>query len=74
MPEPLKSGWKTTEFWITLAGQGIALMVIMGVIKPAEQATLGEHVAKSVEAIFALIVSGSTLLSYIAGRTRLKER
>lgn len=74
MAEPIKPGWKTTEFWITLSGQAVAVLVVLGVIKPTESATIGDSISKAVESVFALLISGATILSYVSGRVRLKDK
>lgn len=75
MPDPtVKPGWKTTEFWLTLAGQTVAILVVVGVVKPSEQPSLSDSLTRGVEAVFALLVSGATILSYVSGRVRLKDK
>lgn len=72
MVDPIKSGWKTTEFWQTLILQGLSLAVILRVISPTDSAGLGSAMGHAVEAIMALIVAGGTVINYIGNRTKLK--
>lgn len=64
----LKSGWKTSEFWVQLFTQIIALLVVLGVLSSSKADSITEVVA-SVGAAIASAVSGSV---YSMGRTKLK--
>ena len=33
----VKEGWKTSEFWMALAAQIVAVLVLLGIIKPEDQ-------------------------------------
>jgi hypothetical protein len=70
----MKPGWKSTEFWITLTGQVIALCVILRLVNPAEQQQLQETAGVAVTAVFTLIASAGTILHYVSSRTNLKHR
>lgn len=70
--DPVKSGWKTSEFWQTLILQGLSLAVILGVISPSDSTGLGGALGKAVEAVMALIVAGGTVMAYIGSRTKIK--
>lgn len=74
MAEPVKPGWKTTEFWVTIIGQAVALGVVVGIVQPSDQGTIADAASKAVQGVFALIVSGATILSYISARVRLKDK
>ena len=74
MADEVKPGYKTTEFWITLLGQAVALGVVFGIVQPQDQGTIADAAGKAVQGVFALIVSGATILSYISARVRLKDK
>jgi hypothetical protein len=70
----MKPGYRTTEFWVTLLGQGIALLATLGVLAAPEAATLTEAAGKLVTAAFTLASSTAVVLHYVQSRTRLKEK
>lgn len=69
IPSGLKAGWRTTEFWITLAILAIAAFVSWGVITN-DQASAIE---KIIGTILALIGAGATGTKYMSLRTSLKQ-
>ena len=38
--EPVKPGWQTTEFWVTMAGQVIGIVALLGYITIDQQSVL----------------------------------
>jgi hypothetical protein len=74
MADEVKPGYRTTEFWVTLIGQAVALGVVFGIVQPQDQGTIADAASKAVQGVFALIVSGATILSYISARVRLKDK
>lgn len=68
----LKAGWKTSEFWITLGSQALALLVIFGVITSGDSQFIGEQIGKVVGAVFALVGVFWQTKSYVEGRSSLK--
>lgn len=69
----MKSGIRTTEFWIALAGQIVPIFVIIGVLTAEDAVTINETVVEVVKAAFALLVSLGIIWKYIESRTRVKE-
>ncbi len=69
---PQKPGWMTSEFWLSLATQVVAVLVLTGVIKPGDQQTILGATANIVTGVFAIVSSTITLLTYIQGRNALK--
>ncbi len=61
----MSPGYLTTEFWITLAGQAIALLVVFGVVPTTDAAWITKEVA-------ALILSAGSIVAYITSRTVVK--
>ncbi|HEV3444683.1 MAG TPA: hypothetical protein VG099_08580 [Gemmataceae bacterium] len=64
----MKSGFKTTEFWLTLVAQLISLLVMTGAIPQADTGMLNESASK----IAAGVVAALTLCKYIHSRTLVK--
>jgi hypothetical protein len=68
----MKPGYKTTEFWIALVSQGLALLMIAGLITPADKTTLESALANAVTAVATIISSVWVVLRYIESRHALK--
>jgi hypothetical protein len=68
----MKPGYKTTEFWTTVASQGLALLTVVGVLSTADAANLGGEISKAITAASVLAVSGWNVVSYIKSRTQIK--
>lgn len=62
-----KPGYKTTEFWVTIAALVISGGVSLGIL-PADT-----DVQQAASVVMASLVAMVTLLTYITGRNRLKE-
>jgi hypothetical protein len=43
----MKAGYKTTEFWVTLASQVIGILLLTGVITPEQSEVLGIATGKA---------------------------
>lgn len=70
----MKPGWQTSEFWMLLAVQLVALLVLTGVLTPLQGQEAKDIIAKAIEAVIALVVQGATLWKYISSRTELKQQ
>lgn len=69
----MKPGPMTTEFWMALGTQVIALLVLFGYLGNAEQQAATTVWKDIVTHSFALIASGMTTWKYIHSRTELKS-
>ena len=77
----MKPGYKTTEFWLTLAkglvGPVLAILVAAGVFMPGidEEAVSGhvEQIVVGVVAVVGLVVSGGAVAVYTVARTDAKS-
>lgn len=69
----MKSGVRTTEFWIALAAQIIPVLVIVGLLTADEAVTINETIVEAIKAVFALAASLGIIWKYIDSRTRIKE-
>lgn len=72
-PGKLKDGWKSTEFWIAIGSQILALLVILRVITASDSAVIESQIARAVECVAGLVGVWITAKRYIGSRTRLKE-
>jgi hypothetical protein len=70
---PLRPGWQTSEFWIVLVNQMLALLVLAGVLAPADRDQLGPALGNVVVAVFTLLGSAAVVWKYIHARTALKQ-
>lgn len=68
----VKPGWKTTEFWITLLGQVLALLVALGVVQTSDAGLLGNALSNSITAIATLLANALIVVNYVRGRAHLK--
>ena len=69
----MKTGWKTTEFWMALISQVIALLVLLGVIARGEASNLEAAVSNVMQATFALVANAIVVWQYIRSRTAIKQ-
>jgi hypothetical protein len=67
-----KPGWKTTEFYVSLIAQILALLVAFGFLSASEARTLETALAQCVTAVFLFIGNAWVVVSYIRGRVALK--
>lgn len=59
----MKPGYKTTEFWMTLVVQVLAILVTLGVVTPDQQAVFTESADKLMTAIVMAVSAGSYAIS-----------
>lgn len=69
----MKPGYQTTEFWVTLLSQALSVLVLLRVITPQDETTLGSALGNAVAAIFALLASAKVVGDYLRSRTSLKQ-
>jgi len=68
-----RSGIVTTEFWITIITQALALMTLLGVVTSADADTLRDALIKCVTSAGVFIANAWIVVRYIQSRTRIKE-
>lgn len=68
----MKSGYKTTEFWLTLIAQIVPVLVLLGVIGAEQAETLQGTLGDAVKAFFALVAAVLPIWKYIDSRTQVK--
>lgn len=71
--DPMKSGVLTSEFWVSLIPQALGLLIILGVILPADKSTLENALTAVVGAVGTLAGSVLVIWKYIQSRTTLKQ-
>ena len=49
--KPIKPGWKTTEFWVTILIQVIGFAAILGYITPEQQGAMGDAITQIAGAV-----------------------
>ena len=64
----IKSGYMSSEFWISILGNIIGLLVITGIITPAN----GTEYTKELSIIIGAVINLITTLGYTASRTTIK--
>lgn len=64
----MKPGWKTTEFWLTLAVGIPSFLVAAGIIQSEHRETLTDAITKVVSGIFG----AWTIIAYIKSRAEVK--
>lgn len=68
----MKPGWQTSEFWIAIIGQVLALLALTGTINTGDRAKLETALTDAVTAIFTLAASTLVVIRYIRSRSELK--
>ena len=68
----MKPGYQTTEFWLTLLSQILALCVLLGWINVGDKDRLETALTNTVTAAFTFAASASVVWQYLQSRTRLK--
>ncbi len=68
----MKPGYKTSEFWLTLATAAIGLVAVLWGLSPAEQADIVRHVEGAIVAVGGLVANAYAVWKYVEARTALK--
>ncbi len=68
----MKPGYRTTEFWITLATQVLTLLAVTGWISGADRDNLTSAVTQAITAVFSLLTSAGVVKQYIQSRAHVK--
>lgn len=66
----MKSGIKSSEFYVTLGSTIVSLLVMSGVLSAEQSSETAELIAQAIAGIVAL----GTIVSYIYSRTALKAK
>ena len=65
----MKSGLKSTEFYVTLVSTIVSLLVMAGLVQPTEADQVTELVVQAIGGIVAL----GSIIAYIYSRTVIKQ-
>jgi hypothetical protein len=71
----MKTGIKTTEFWLVVVSSIVAVLVAAGVIDPTQGADLETAVGEVINAVINLVAVLTPLVgvvSYVWSRTKVK--
>ena len=66
--DPVKPGWKTTEFWVTVVAQILGIMALSGVITPEASGEMAGAVEQVTGGVMVLI----SQISYAIARAKAK--
>lgn len=64
----MKSGWKTSEFWVAILSSVIGIMVVLGWITPEQQGQLSEAITQAIGGLISIIAT----IAYIFSRAKVK--
>lgn len=67
-----KPGWKTTEFYVALISQAVALLVVLGFLSDQDARTLEAALTQCVTAVFLFLGNAWVVVNYVRGRVALK--
>jgi hypothetical protein len=70
----MKPGWQSTEFWIALVGQALALLALTGTINVGDKDRIETALANAVTAVFTILSSAAVVVRYIKSRSELKSQ
>jgi hypothetical protein len=69
----IRAGFLTTEFWITLITQALALLALSGVITGNDATLLSDAMSKCIAAGGVFLANAWVVVRYIQSRTHLKQ-
>ena len=68
----MKSGYLTTEFWITLVAQILPFLVLFKLVPATDAQSLQDTVGQAITAVGAFAAAGAVLWKYIQSRNEQK--
>ena len=68
-----RTGFFTTEFWITLITQALAILALSGVITSPDATMLTDAMSKCIAAGGVFLANAWVVVRYIQSRTHLKQ-
>lgn len=69
----MKSGWRTSEFWLTVGASVVALLVLLGFVTTEEGELIKSQLVQVVALGGPFLVALSSLVVYIWGRVQIKR-
>jgi hypothetical protein len=70
----MKPGWQSSEFWIALVGQALAVLALTGAINVGDKDKIETALANAVTAVFTILSSTAVVVRYIKSRSELKSQ
>ena len=70
--KPTRTGFATSEFWLSIVSQLVALAVLFGVLPDTEAGTVSGLANEVVLAAAALISAAVVAYKYVEGRAKIK--
>ena len=68
----MKSGWQTSEFWLTLVANVLAFAVAFGIVPIGDKETVQGAATQIITGVFGLLAGAAVLWKYIEARRALK--
>ena len=68
----MKSGWQTSEFWLTLVANVLAFAVAFGIVPIGDKETVQGAATQIITGVFGLLAGAAVLWKYIEARKTLK--
>ena len=69
---PLKPGYATTEFWVTVASQLVAVLALVGLVSFGDVAGIQDATSKAIVGAAAVLANALVVVRYVRGRMDLK--
>lgn len=71
----LKTGWKTSEFWLAVVPATTGLLLALGIVSPEQLTAVNDSnvvIVKAVVQVIGAIVSALSTFGYVKGRSEVK--
>ena len=69
----MKSGWRTSEFYLTLATAIVAFALSIGLVTAKDAADLNEAIKQAGVSVGSLVTAAMVIVRYIQGRVEEKK-
>ena len=69
----MKPGYKTTEFYLTIIGQALSLLAVLGIINASDVQPMYQIIGEMIAAGVVVVAGAWQVVSYIKSRTELKK-
>lgn len=69
----MKPGYKTTEFYLTIVGQVLSLLAVLGIINASDVQPMYQIIGEMIAAGVVVVAGAWQVVSYIKSRTELKK-
>lgn len=69
----MKPGYKTTEFYLTIIGQALSLLAVLGIINASDVQPMYQLIGEMIAAGVVVVAGAWQVVSYTKSRTELKK-